>query len=94
MANRQASPREMIEALADALGREPYTAFTKLAVDLQPSGTVTQEQAVRIAKISRNLGVMESNGLVSVSVSRDGSISGWRLTEKGEERSRQLEGSR
>lgn len=79
------TPREVLEAMADALGRDLYRAPVNPAVDIEPVGPVSHDRAARIAKLARRLGVLEAHGYVSAQVDRQGKVVGWKLTDKGRE---------
>lgn len=87
---RDLTPLETLRLLADALGVEEPSRTTPFGptVPLEFNGLVSQTMARRVALLSRKLGVFESLGMVTPVLERDGSIAGWRLTEKGRERSR------
>lgn len=84
------TPREALEEMAEALGRETYQGFS-LTVDLEPAGAISHDRMRRIALLSNKLGVFENLGHVATVINRDGSLAGWRLTSKGAKYSRRSE---
>lgn len=92
MSRTAMTPREAIEEMADALGRDTYRGLLNPSVDLEPRGSVSHERARKIALLSRKLTLFEKAGYVSVNVRRDGGIAGWSLTDEGAERSRESGG--
>lgn len=82
------SPKQILQAMAEALGRETWDIGFGRTVDLEPVGPVGHDRAIRIAKLARRLGILETRGYVQMTMNRMGEQVGWKLTKKGQEKSR------